>query len=80
MRRSDIFLTLDTAALHLAWAAGVPAVALFKKENLGRYRPVTDKITCLTGQEGNGRSPLDIPAEEVVRACLDRLDSRNTSG
>ncbi len=80
MRRSDLFLTLDTAALHLAWAAGVPAVALFKEENLGRYRPVTDKIRCLTGREENERSPLDIPAAEVIRACLDLLDSKNTGG
>ncbi len=78
MRRSGLFLTLDTAALHLAWAAGVPAVALFKDENLGRYRPATDKIKCLVGREGNERSPLGIPAPEVVRACLDQLNAKNT--
>jgi len=75
MQRSDLFLTLDTAALHLAWAAGVPAVALFKEENLGRYRPATEKIKCLVGREGNEHSPLDIPAAEVVRACLDQLNT-----
>ncbi len=78
MRKASLFLTLDTAALHLAWAVGLPAVALFKGENLGRYRPVTDKIKCLVGREGNERSPLDIPAAEVVRACLDQLNTKNT--
>jgi ADP-heptose:LPS heptosyltransferase len=80
MRRSGLFLTLDTAALHLAWAVGLPAVALFKGENLGRYRPVTDKIKCLVGRKGNERSPLDIPAAEVVRACLDQLNAKKTGG
>lgn len=78
MRRCDLVLTTDTAALHLAWAAGVRGVALFRKENLGRYRPATDRITCLTGPEAEG-SALDIPADEVIRACLDRLDQTGCS-
>ncbi len=73
MRRCDMILTSDTAALHLAWAAGVPAVALFRKENLGRYRPATAQITCLTGNEAGEGNSLDIDAAEVVKACLERL-------
>lgn len=70
LKRMDIFLTTDTAALHLAWAAGTPAVALFREENLGRYRPATDRITCLTGPEG---AALGIDPEEVLRACRARF-------
>ncbi|MEE9276383.1 MAG: glycosyltransferase family 9 protein [bacterium] len=75
MRRMDLFLTCDTAALHLAWAAGTPAVALFKAENLGRYRPETARIECLTGGESAPGAPLEIPAREVLRACRARLEA-----
>lgn len=75
MRRIDLFLTGDTAALHLAWAAGVPTVVLFKEENLGRYRPVSEQITCLVGREREASAPLNISTEEVIKACLDLLDS-----
>jgi heptosyltransferase-2 len=71
LRRLDLFLTTDTAALHLAWAAEAPAVALFRTENLGRYRPATDRIECLTGPED---AALRIDPLEVLRACRARLD------
>ena len=73
LRRLDLFLTTDTAALHLAWAAGAPAVALFRTENLGRYRPATERIACLTGPE-DGQGALRIGAGEVLRACRAQLD------
>lgn len=80
LRKIDLFLTLDTAALHLAWACGVPTVALFKKENLGRYQPETDRITCLTGSEKNSSSPLEIPVGDVIRTCFERMDSKKIDG
>ncbi len=73
IRKCDLFLTSDTAALHLAWAAGAPAVVLFREENLGRYRPATERIRCLAGNELKDR--LDFSVEEVLGACLERLDS-----
>lgn len=74
MRRCDLVLTSDTAALHLAWAANAPGVALFKKENLGRYRPATEKISCLTGDEDNDMGILDIRPDEVIKTCLEKID------
>ncbi len=78
MRRMDLFLTCDTAALHLAWAADVPAVVLFKRENLWRYRPDSEKILCLAGEESGGGAPLGIAAEDVLQACRDRLDAEKS--
>jgi len=75
MLRMDMFLTLDTAALHLAWAADAPTVALFKQENLGRYRPSSERVTCLVGKERGSGAPLEIDPKEVAQACRERLDS-----
>lgn len=77
MRRCHLVLTSDTAALHLAWAVDAPGVALFKKENLGRYRPTTRKISCLTGDEDNNRGSLNIRPEEVIKTCLEKLDTES---
>ncbi len=79
MRRCDMVLTSDTAALHLAWAAGAMDVALFRKENLGRYRPSTEKIICLVGED-SGKESLEIPVDEVTRACLEFLDRQGIAG
>ncbi|MEK6710732.1 MAG: glycosyltransferase family 9 protein, partial [Nitrospinota bacterium] len=80
LRRLDLFLTTDTAALHLAWAADAPTVALFRSENLGRYRPASDRIACLTGPEEGARHPLRIGPREVLRACREALDRHRRPG
>lgn len=79
LRKMDLFLTTDTAALHLAWAVGVPTVALFKQENLGRYKPSSENILCLTASETDSHSPLKIPVEEVIRACRKHLKKSTQS-
>lgn len=73
IQKCDLYLTSDTAALHLAWAAGAPAVVLFREENLGRYRLATERIRCLAGNELKDR--LDFSVEEVLSTCLERLGS-----
>jgi ADP-heptose:LPS heptosyltransferase len=80
MRRCDMVLTSDTAALHLAWAAGAAGVALFRKENLGRYRPATEKIICLAGEDTGEEVSLEISVDEVTRACLECLDRQELAG
>ena len=74
MKRCDMVLTSDTAALHLAWAAGAAGVILFIKENLGRYRPATEKIICLVGEDTGEEISLEISVDEVTMACLECLD------
>lgn len=74
MKKCDLVITSDTAALHLAWAADIPGVALFKKENLGRYRPATGKISCLTGNEDKNMGILNIRPDEVLKVCLEKID------
>lgn len=73
MRKMALFLTCDTAALHLAWAADTPSVALFKQENISRYRPETERILCLVGEENS--LPIQLPAAEVLVACRKQLGS-----
>ncbi|MDA0999773.1 MAG: glycosyltransferase family 9 protein [bacterium] len=77
MRKMDLFLTCDTAALHLAWAAGAPSVALFKRENIGRYRPGTDRILCLVGRENSPAAPIQLTAADVLAACRKQIGARS---
>lgn len=80
IRGAALFCGVDTAAMHLADAAGVPLVALFGPTNPFHWRPRCARSIVLRagvtppfypGQQG---APLDaIPVEDVVAAGISLL-------
>jgi len=83
MKRSALVVTGDSAPLHVASAAGVPAVAIFASTDEVRYGPlsagskvVVSKVKCRPCNLANCASGYetgcitDIETEEVYRAAL----------
>ena len=74
--RCRVFVTNDTAAMHIAAAQGVPVVALFGRSNARRYRPYAPKDRYILLQQPaedcDEFAPGSILAECRKRSCPSR--------
>ena len=70
--RASIVLCVDSAALHLAAAAGTPVVALFGPTNPRHWRPQHGlcRILAADGKDGMRKAPMELIDEERVLAAV----------
>jgi heptosyltransferase I len=88
LSRLDLLITNDSGPMHIAAAAKTPVVAIFGPEDPvctrpytspDRYRIVQGSAPCRPCVPGKCENPLCmemVKPEEVLRACLDLLNSR----
>ena len=85
IRRLDLFVTNDSAPMHVAAAFGIPLVALHGPINVGRFFPLTDKaksiskdLPCLPCKEIKKCKTREcftsVTVEEVCKACGDLMN------
>lgn len=68
LTRSDLFLTNDTGALHIAAALDVPTVALFGPGDLVKVRPLSPRVRVLRHQV-----PCSPCQAQYTNKCKDNL-------
>ncbi len=69
---ADGLLTVDTGAMHIAAAAGIPVVGIFRCISAQRWRPLCDRCEVVSIQlsECPQSGPPEVCPE---KACLDKL-------
>jgi lipopolysaccharide heptosyltransferase II len=65
-KKSDLFLTVDTGAAHVAATTGVPMVVMYGCISPRRWHPVSDRAEVLTANEPC--CPCHIPADACPSA------------
>ncbi|WP_378950852.1 lipopolysaccharide heptosyltransferase II [Pelosinus sp. sgz500959] len=90
LRRTDLFITVDTASMHIAAALEIPLVALFGPFSPEKWKPVSENAAILWNR--TDCSPCncmnvekcpqhicmrDLSVEEVYRAVCSQLDKLN---
>jgi lipopolysaccharide heptosyltransferase II len=72
LKRSDLFITVDTGAAHIAATVGVPMVALYGCTSPKRWHPISDKAVAISSNEPC--CPCAIAAEACPgHACMNHI-------
>jgi ADP-heptose:LPS heptosyltransferase len=48
----SIFISSDTGPMHLAWALGVPTIAIFQDSEIEKFRPLSKNSLVVDGKQG----------------------------
>lgn len=76
IKRADLFITVDTGAMHLAATTGIPMIAIFLCTNIVQWRPLNDNATVLCYErvrERFGINPDEYP-NHIVKQEIDVED------
>lgn len=68
LRRTDLFLSIDTGTMHIATALGVPTVALFGPTDVAHHGPYGRPGTSVVLRTGIACSPCKKPVRKACRA------------
>lgn len=93
-RRADLFITVDTGAMHIAATTGVKMVTIHGCTSIERWRPITDNAISLSSRESccpcsvkpeqcpsypKPNCLYNVKPEEVVNAAVKLLTTKKTA-
>jgi len=78
LQKTDVFITVDTGATHIAATVGVPMVVIYGCTSPKRWRPMSDKATVLSTNEPC--CPCAIPPDACpAHGCMQKISVDATS-
>ena len=72
LRETDLFITVDTGATHIAATVGIPILAIYGCTSPKRWHPLSDKAMVVSSEEPC--CPCSMPAGACLEhMCMDKI-------